>query len=235
MGTRVLPLAALAVACAVAAGCKRAPAAHADDYIAAFRDRPERMAPLRVEVAADRVDALAAAWGPPAELRLRGEPARVWLAPAARMRAVLTSDGQLAIEPYLPAATIVAPRGQPLGIETARELVDATPADLEAAYPGHVHRVTAGRVWMTWPPDEYGGDVTVELRLRDHAVVCIQYALHHGADPAIAADRLALLEARYGTSTPLPDGRHQLSASPRVIARDTGEAWSVEVCKPDAS
>jgi hypothetical protein len=214
-------------------GCERRSATELDDHVAAFRDRPERMAPVRIVIDPEHVDRLIAAWGDPTALRLRGESTQVWLAPAAGMRAMLVGGRRLSIEPYVPAATIVPPRGR-LGIETAREFVDATSAELEAAYPGRTSRVTGERLAMTWPPDEYGGELEVELWLRAGKVACIRYALHHGASAAIAGDRLALLEARYGAPRPLAGGGLQLSASPRVIVRDRGEAWAVEVCKPDA-
>jgi hypothetical protein len=225
-------LIALAVLAAAPAGCERRSATELDDHIAAFRDRPEHMASVRVDIDPEQVDRLLAAWGDPTAIRLRGESAQVWLAPAARKRAMLVAERKLSIEPYLPATTIVPPRGRPLGIESAREFVDATPAELEAAYPGRTRRVTGDQVTMTWPPDEYGRELEVELWLRAGKVACIRYALQHGAVAAIAADRLALLEARYGASQPLADGRRQLSTSPRVIVRDTGEAWTVQVCKP---
>ena len=155
----------------------------------------------------------------------------MWLDPRARVRVIVTAGAvsELRIQPYLPAGVIVAPRGQPLGIETVRPFVDATADELRAAYPAQLRSAARDRVVLAWPPDDLGETFEVELGLEQGRVRRMQYRLHHGGNPAARQRLLELLEARYGAAKAIAGGRRQLRESPSVTVTEAEDAWWVDV------
>jgi hypothetical protein len=184
--------------------------------------------------------AIAAAWGPPIEVKEQDKPVSIWLDPDTKTRAKLESDyddaKSLRIDRYVPAKEILGEPGKPLGIEGPRALLGSTAAELEAAYPENYDRTLDTLTFMNWAPDEIGDAFQMELGMKDGKVVSLQFWIHHGDNEKVKAERKALIEAKYGVAKEVkPEfGMAELvmAENPKVTLAETEGAWVIEVGRP---
>ena len=208
-------------------------------YYASLEGEPEKhFTSLRVTIAAAEAGELDKAWGAATKIKYRREASSAWLNPDTKVRAILTkasdaAEKTLIIEPYLPAREILGETGKPLGIETARELIGSTPAELEAAYPANFTRALDSLAFLEWPADEYGDSFKIEAGLDAGKVNRLQFWLHHGDNDEVKQALLATLEAKYGpakkSKSSLGRDQLELSKSPKVVAGETNGAWVIEI------
>jgi hypothetical protein len=210
-------------------------------FYVSLEGEPKTLTSQRITIPEADAAAITEAWGPPAELTYRRKPARLWLDPEARIRALLTEGNEegeltLIIEPYLPVEAILGTEPGPMAIEKPdRPFWGATAAELKAAYGEHFRDDRETLLFMQWPQDAAGSAFKMELGVGDDGTVNrLQYWLHHGDNEELKKELLAQLEAKYGASEP---GKTRLGRdvlvlgdnTPAVRVGETEGSWVIQI------